>query len=117
MRKRILGSRFGWSVVVATSVVVLGLFVAASVAEAKGENVTFINKSRQTQQLLTAFGGEGACSEMPNKENLKIESGEQMVLESGPNKVCWCAGSGKMEVTQCGEWKKAKAGSKVRITF
>lgn len=107
---------FSWSFA-AAMLVVSGLVAAASIAEAKGENVTFINKSRQAQELLTAFGGDGACSEMPNTKNLRIEPGEQAVLESGGSKVCWCAGSGKVAVTQCAAWKTAKAGSKVRITF
>ena len=110
-------SRVGRFLAAATAVAVVGLFVAVSVAEAKGDNVTFINKSRRTQQLLAAFGGDGACADMPKQENLKIEVGEQAVLESGSSKVCWCAGSGKVQVKQCGEWKKAKPGSKVRITF
>lgn len=110
-------NRIARSLAVATIVVAAGMFIAASVAQAKGDNVTFINKSRQAQELLTAFGGDGACSDMPSKENLRIEPGEQVVLESGASKVCWCAGSGKVPVKQCGEWNKAKPGSKVRITF
>lgn len=117
MRNRTGSSRIGWSLAAAMIVVVSGMFVVASVAEAKGENVTFMNKSRRVQELLTAFGGDAACSEMPEKKNLRIEPGEEVILESGTSKVCWCAGSGKVAVTQCGEWKTAKSGSKVRITF
>ncbi len=116
MRNRIRSLRISWSLAVAM-LIVSGLFAAASIAEAKGENVTFINKSRQAQELLTAFGGDGACSEMPTKKNLRIEPGEQTILESGSSKVCWCAGSGRAAVSQCAAWKKAKPGSKVRITF
>ena len=115
MRNRI--TRSPWSLAVAMFAVVATVFAVVSIAEAKGENVTFINKSRQAQELLTAFGGDGACSEMPNKKNLRIERGEQAILESGSSKVCWCAGSGKVAVTQCADWKTAKAGSKVRIKF
>lgn len=117
MRNRIENTTIRWSIAVAMFVVVAGLLAATSAVEAKGENVTFVNKSRQVQELLTAFGGEVACAEMPNKKNLRIEPGEQMILESGGSKVCWCAGSGKIPVSQCGEWKNAKAGSKIRITF
>lgn len=116
MRNRIARSRISWSLA-GLALIVSGLFAAASIAEAKGENVTFINKSRQAQELLTAFGGDGSCSDMPTKKNLRIEPGERTTLESGGSKVCWCAGSGKVPVSQCADWKKAKPGSKVRITF
>ena len=106
-----------WSLAVAMIVAVSGLLAAASIVEAKGDNVTFINKSRQTQELLTAFGADGTCTDMPTKKNLRIERGDQTVLESGGSTVCWCAGSGKVPVSQCGSWKRAKPGSKVRITF
>ena len=117
MRDRISKSRIGWPLAVAMVVMVAGLAAAASIAEAKGENVTFINKSRQAQELLVAFGGDGSCSDMPTQDNVRIEPREQAVVESGGSKVCWCAGSGKVPVSSCQDWKTAKAGSKVRITF
>ena len=115
MRAWIRRPRSGWTPIVASAVLASGLLVAASTVDAKGENVTFINKSRHTQQLLAAFGADAKCSEMPQKENLKIEVREQVVLESGDSKVCWCAGSGKTKVTECQEWKTARPGSKVRL--
>ena len=117
MTHRIELSKTSWLLAVAMFVVVSGLLAVASAVEAKGENVTFVNKSGRSQELLTAFGGTGTCSEMPSKKNLRIEPGEEAILESGGSKVCWCAGSGKVPVSQCGEWSKAKPGSKVRIRF
>ncbi len=106
----------GWTTLVFSVALVVGLLVAPATA-AKKENVSFINKSNHTQQLLVAHGGDGECSEMPKTENLKIEEGETVVLESGDSKVCWCAGSGKNKVSECQEWTRARPGSKVRLTF
>jgi hypothetical protein len=113
----IRSSRVGSSLIVASVALVACCLAVAAVAEAKGENVTFINQSRRTQQILAAFGEGDSCSEKTQRENLKIEAGERAVLESGDSTVCWCAGSGKAKVGQCQEWKRARAGSKVYLKF
>jgi hypothetical protein len=113
----VLGSRVGSSLIIASVTLVACCLVAASVAEAKGENVTFINQSRRAQQILAAFGEGDSCSEKTQRENLKIEAGERVVLESGDSTVCWCAGSGKAKVGRCQEWNRARAGSKVYLKF
>lgn len=84
-------------------------------AEAKGENVTFKNMSAETQHILAVFGDGGQCSDMSNKEQLTLEPGEEMVLESGDSTVCWCSSTfGK--IGDCRDsWNKTKAGKVQKI--
>jgi hypothetical protein len=99
----------------------LALFATVTVnppaAVAKGKDVIFQNQARHVQQLLVSYGADAACGEMPQQENVKLEIGESKVVESGESNVCWCSGSGKVEVTKCGDWKLARAGKRVRLTF
>jgi len=109
------------STVVATLLLTLALFASAAVnpsaAVAKGKDVTFQNQARHTQQLLVSYGADAKCGEMPTQESVKLEVKETKVIESGESDVCWCSGSGKVEVTSCGDWKLARAGKRVRLTF
>ena len=104
-----------------TVILALVLFASSAInppaAVAKGKDVTFQNRARHTQQLLVSYGADASCGEMPKQENVKLEIGESKVIESGESNVCWCSGSGKVEVTECGEWKLARSGTRVRLTF
>jgi hypothetical protein len=80
---------------------------------AKSEGVTFVNRSRDTQNVLAVFGGE-KCEEMKGRAQLTIEPGQSAAVESGANQVCWCASTlGK--VGNCTVWSKAKPGKQVTI--
>lgn len=91
--------------------------LSPSAAIAKGKDVTFQNQARHIQQLLVSYGADAKCGEMPEQENVKLEVSESKVIPSGDSSVCWCAGSGKVEVTACQSWKLAKPGKRVRLTF
>ena len=98
-------------------VVALALLVAGSTAtlKAKGKDVTFHNRSDTVQHVLARFGGGGSCKERPQKEQLTLQKGERVVLESGEEDVCWCSSSAG-KIGDCGDtWKKAKPGSFKRI--
>ena len=105
------------------SALFLALTICASAAFspnaaiAKGKDVTFQNQAQHTQQLLVSYGADAKCGEMPKQENVKLEVGETKVIESGESTVCWCSGSGKVEVAACGDWKSTQAGKRVRLTF
>ena len=109
------------STLLTAGILALTLFASAAVnpsaAVAKGKDVTFQNQARHTQQLLVSYGADAKCGEMPKQESVKLEVGESKVVESGESNVCWCSGSGKVEVTSCGEWKLARAGKRIRLTF
>lgn len=109
------------SAVVATLLLALALFASAlvtpSAVVAKGKDVTFQNQARHTQQLLVSYGADAKCGEMPTQESVKLEVGESKVIASGESNVCWCSGSGKHEVTACSDWKLARAGKRIRLTF
>jgi hypothetical protein len=91
------------------------IVLVAPAAQAKGENVTFKNRTADTQYLLIVFGDGGQCSEMSNKEQLTLEPGEETMVESGDSTVCWCSSTfGK--IADCRDsWNKTKAGKIEKI--
>lgn len=102
--------------ILAIAIFALGLFVGPA-AHAKGTDVTFINRSDRTQYVLAAFGADGSCSDMPQRENLVIDSKQMQTVQSGDSKVCWCS-SRAGKIGDCTDtWKKARPGSKQRIEF
>ena len=103
----------GTMMFLAAAIVFMAVVPAGSL-DAKGENVTFVNRSTRTQHVLAAFGGE-SCGEAESKEQLVLEPKGREVVESGGAKVCYCV-SPAGKIGDCGDtWKKAKAGSKVEI--
>ena len=83
--------------------------------EAKGQGVTFHNRSDSVQHVLARYGDGESCKDRPQKEQLTLEKGDKIVLESGTDEVCWCA-SPVGKIGDCGDsWRKAKAGSFKRI--
>jgi len=109
MTRRILGAT-----VAIVAFALLGI-ASSSTLEAKGQGVTFQNRSDSVQYVLARFGEGGACTERAEKEQIKLEKGEKIVLESGADDVCWCASSAG-KIGDCGNaWKKAKPGSFKKI--
>jgi hypothetical protein len=79
----------------------------------KDKGVTFVNRSRDTQNVLAVYGGD-KCEEMTDRAQLAIEPGQNATVESGDKLVCWCASTlGK--VGNCTVWTKAKSGKSVTI--
>ena len=115
MRRENQSSRIVIAGVLAVAVMATGL-ITAGAALAKGQDVTFVNQSKRHQELLVAYGADEKCDAMPTQENVSLDPGESQTVESGESKVCWCAGSGKVKVSQCQQWHATKAGRKVRLT-
>jgi hypothetical protein len=79
----------------------------------KDKGVTFVNRSRDTQNVLAVYGGD-KCEEMTDRAQVTIEPGQNATVESGDKLVCWCASTlGK--VGNCTVWSKAKSGKSVTI--
>ncbi|HUP22605.1 MAG TPA: hypothetical protein VNB06_06655 [Thermoanaerobaculia bacterium] len=79
----------------------------------KDQGVTFVNRSRDTQNVLAVYGGD-KCEEMTDRAQVTIEPGQNATVESGDELVCWCASTlGK--VGNCTVWTKAKSGKSVTI--
>lgn len=92
----------------------LAAVVALPAAAGEKENVTFKNQTADTQYVLVVYGGDGECSDMPERQQLTLEPGDSAEAESGDSDVCWCSSSfGK--VGKCGVWTKAKAGKVQKI--
>ncbi|HEX2254875.1 MAG TPA: hypothetical protein VHQ65_16540 [Thermoanaerobaculia bacterium] len=92
----------------------VALVATAPVALAAKQDVEFKNRGTDTRYVLAAFGADGQCSDMPERQNLVIPPRESMTLASGESKVCWCTSkSGK--ISDCEGWEKAKAGKAVRL--
>jgi hypothetical protein len=86
---------------------------AQTQAADQAQGVTFVNRSRDTQNVLAVFGGD-KCEEMTERAQVAIEAGQSATVESGDKQVCWCASTlGK--VGNCTTWTKAKPGKTVTI--
>lgn len=86
---------------------------AQAQAAEKGQGVTFVNRSRDTQNVLAVFGAE-KCEESTGRAQVAIEAGTSATVDSGDKPVCWCSSTlGK--VGNCTVWNKAKAGKSVTI--
>lgn len=89
------------------------LFVAPQ-ALAKGEDVTFLNRTDETRYVLVAWGEAKACEDKDRTENFTLEPGQSFVLESGADRACYCVGR-VAKVSQCMAWDRARPGSIQRI--
>lgn len=95
----------------------LVVFAATAAHARKGDGVTFENKSQKTQYVLAVWGEGKSCDKMSEKSQLTLEPGGRSTVESGADRVCWCASTAG-KVGSCGDaWRTAKAGSTKRITF
>ncbi len=97
------------------ALVAAALLLPQPPAEAGGQSVTFVNKSTRTQHVLAFFGGTGSCPDMSSNEHFALPPGEKVTVESEGSKVCYCVSPVSQPGSCGGAWKKAKAGSKVRL--
>jgi hypothetical protein len=87
-------------------------FAAAHGAEGTaGNGVTFVNDSDHSIKLWVRYGSDASCARLPKSQELKVDAGQTVALDSGSSKVCTCLEVPSRNACAPG-WNELAAGAK-----
>lgn len=92
----------------------MALLAPTQASAADDGTVAFKNMTAETQYILVMYGDGASCADKAQKEQLTVEPGDSVTVESGDSKVCWCSSTvGK--IGSCSPWSVTKAGKVQKI--